>query len=112
LFDVIVTNKGDGPAKDVLIQEDVPEQLKFREGYREIEYEVGTLMPNQSRNVRLALKAKKAGKCQNVIFAIGSGGLKSQHKLKQDLAFVSWAAEPSILFRSPILEPHGQPTST
>ena len=85
LFDVIVTNKGDGPAKDVLIQEDVPEELKFREGYREIEYEVGTLMPNQSRNVRLALKAQKAGKCQNVIFASGSGGLKSQHKLNLEV---------------------------
>ena len=85
LFDVIVTNKGDGPAKDVLIQEDVPEELKFRAGYREIEYEVGTLMPNQSRNVRLALKAQKAGKCQNVIFASGSGGLKSQHKLNLEV---------------------------
>ena len=101
LFDVIVTNKGDGPAKDVLIQEDVPEQLKFREGYREIEYEVGTLMPNQSRNVRLALKAKKAGKCQNVIFAIGSGGLKSQHKLNIEVVapnLKTKSAGPSVRF--------------
>ena len=81
LFDVVVTNKGDGPARDVLIQEDVPEQLNFRDGYREIEYEIGTLAPNQSRNVRLTLKAKKPGKCQNIIFASGSGGLKSRHKL-------------------------------
>ncbi len=85
LFDVIVTNKGDGPARDVLIQEDVPEYLKFREGYNEIEYEVGTLMPNQSRSVRLALKAQKAGKMQNVIYATGSGGLKSQHKLNLEV---------------------------
>ena len=85
LLDVIVTNKGDGPAKDVLIQEDVPEQLKFREGYREIEYEVGTLMPNQSRNVRLALKALKPGRLENIIHATGSGGLKSQHKLNMEV---------------------------
>ena len=101
LFDVVVTNKGDGPAKDVLIQEDVPEELKFREGYREIEYEVGTLMPNQSRNVRLALKAKKAGKCQNVIFASGSGGLKSQHKLNLEVIAPSLKTKssgPSVRF--------------
>ena len=85
LLDVTVTNKGDGPAKDVLIQEDVPAQLKFREGYREIEYEVGTLLPNQSRNVRLALKAFKPGKLENVIHATGSGGLKSQHKLNLEV---------------------------
>jgi uncharacterized repeat protein (TIGR01451 family) len=81
MFDVVVTNRGDGPAKNVLIQEDVPSQLDFRDGFREIEYEVGTLMPNQSRNVRLMLRAKKPGKLQNLIFATGSGGLKSQHKL-------------------------------
>lgn len=85
LFDVIVTNKGDGPAKDVLIQEDVPSQLNFREGFREIEYEVGTLQPNQSRNVRLRMKAQKAGKLQNTIFVSGSGGLKSQHKLSMEV---------------------------
>ena len=95
LFDVVVTNKGDGPARDVLIQEDVPEQLNFREGYREIEYEVGTLLPNQSRNVRLALKAKKAGKCQNVIFASGSGGLKSQHKLNLEVVAPSLKTKSS-----------------
>jgi len=87
--------KGDGPARDVLIQEDVPEQLNFREGYREIEYEVGTLLPNQSRNVRLALKAKKAGKCQNVIFASGSGGLKSQHKLNLEVVAPSLKTKSS-----------------
>lgn len=85
LLDVVVTNKGDGPAKDVLIQEDVPAQLKFREGYREIEYEVGTLLPNQSRNVRLALKAFKPGKLENIIHATGSGGLKSQHKVNLEV---------------------------
>ena len=85
MIDVVVTNRGDGPAQNVLIQEDVPNQLDFRDGYREIEYEVGTLLPNQSRNVRLALRAKKAGKLQNVIFATGAGGLKSQHKLDMEV---------------------------
>lgn len=85
MIDVVVTNRGDGPAQNVLIQEDVPEQLDFRDGYREIEYEVGTLMPNQSRNIRLALRAKNPGKLENVIFATGSGGLKSQHKLNMEV---------------------------
>ena len=101
LLDVVVTNKGDGPAKDVLIQEDVPEQLKFREGYREIEYEVGTLMPNQSRSVRLALKAFKPGKLENVIHATGSGGLKSQHKLNLEVIapqLKTTSSGPSVRF--------------
>ena len=101
LLDVVVTNKGDGPAKDVLIQEDVPEQLKFREGYREIEYEVGTLLPNQSRNVRLALKAFKPGKLKNVIHATGSGGLKSQHKLDLEVIapkLKTTSSGPSVRF--------------
>jgi len=101
LFDVIVTNKGDGPARDVLIQEDVPEQLDFRDGYREIEYEVGTLLPNQSRNVRLTLQAKKPGKCQNVIFVSANGGIKSQHKLNLEVIAPSLKAKsagPNVRF--------------
>ena len=81
VFDVTVSNKGDGPARNVVIQEDVPQQLIFQEGYREIEYDVGTLPPGQSRNVRLQLQAKQAGRLKNVMFASAAGGLKAKHEL-------------------------------
>ncbi|MEM9940251.1 MAG: hypothetical protein AAF939_01600 [Planctomycetota bacterium] len=85
VFDVVVQNKGDGPANKVLIQEDVPRQLEFSEGYRELEYDVGTLMPGQSKRIQLSLRAAKVGKLQNVMYASAEGGLRAQHKLDLEI---------------------------
>ncbi len=85
VLDVVVTNKGDGPARNVMIQQDVPAQLEFPDGLpggsRGIEYEVGTLMPGKSRRVKLALKAADIGKIQNVMYASADGGLRAEHRL-------------------------------
>ena len=81
VFDVVVENKGDGPANDVIIQEEVPVNLEFSDGSPEIEYEIGTLMPGQSRRVQLGLRAAKVGKLRNVMFASAKGGLRAQHEL-------------------------------
>ncbi len=81
IFDVIVTNKGDGAAKDVVIEEDVPKQLEYQDGYRELEYEIGTLMPGQSKRVQLGLKAAEIGRTKNLIFASAAGGLRAQHEI-------------------------------
>ena len=87
IFDVIVQNKGDGPARNVVIQEDVPQQLEFQDGYRELEYDIGTLMPGQSKRVQLGLKAASIGRLKNVMFASAEGGLRARHEL--DLEVVS-----------------------
>ena len=81
VFDVVVENRGDGPATDVIIQEEVPEQLEYQAGFRQLEYEIGTLLPGQKRELRLALKAGKVGKFRNVMFATGKGGLEAKHAL-------------------------------
>ncbi len=85
ILDVIVINKGDGPAKNVLIQQQVPEQLEFPDGLpnasRGIEYEVGTLMPGKSQRVKLALKAANIGKIQSIMYASAEGGLRAKHEL-------------------------------
>jgi uncharacterized repeat protein (TIGR01451 family) len=85
ILDVIVINKGDGPAKNVLIQQKVPEQLEFPDGLpnasRGIEYEVGTLMPGKSQRVKLALKAANIGKIKSIMYASAEGGLRAQHEL-------------------------------
>ena len=85
ILDVIVINKGDGPAKNVLIQQKVPDQLEFPDGLpnasRGIEYEVGTLMPGKSQRVKLALKAANIGKIQSVMYASAEGGLRAKHEL-------------------------------
>lgn len=84
-IDVVVKNKGDGPAKNVLIQEDIPQQLAFRDNYREIEYAIGTLMPGQSKSARLALKAVKPGKIKNVMYASADGGLQANHAIDMEI---------------------------
>ena len=79
-FDVIVENTGNGPAKDVIIQEEVPELLEFQDGSRELEYEIGTLMPGQSKRVRLGLRAARVGQLRNIMFASAKGGLQAKHE--------------------------------
>ncbi len=81
VFDVIVENQGDGAATDVIISEEVPTQLEYQAGFRQLEYEVGTLMPGQKKKLRLALRAGKVGKFRNVMYASGKGGLEAKHAL-------------------------------
>ena len=81
VFDITVENKGDGPAKDVIIQEEVPDQLEYQEGFPQLEYEVGTLMPGQKRKLQLALRAGKVGAFRNVVFVSGKGGLEAKHEI-------------------------------
>ena len=85
VFDVIVENKGDGPATNVIVQEDVPEQLVYADGYRELEYEIGTLLPGQSKRVQLGLKAAQIGRLRNVMFASASGGLRAKHEIDMEV---------------------------
>jgi uncharacterized repeat protein (TIGR01451 family) len=85
IFDVMISNKGNGPAKDVLIQEDVPPQLQYQDGFRELEYEVGTLMPGQSKRIQLALKAAAVGRLRNVVVASAAGGQRVQHELEMEV---------------------------
>ncbi len=85
ILDVVVTNKGDGAANNVLIQEDVPNQLEYQGGYRELEYEIGTLLPGQSKRVKLGLKAAQIGRTKNLIFASAAGGLRAQHEIELEV---------------------------
>lgn len=84
-LEIVVENRGDGPANGVIIQEDVPEQLAFPNGFRELEYEIGTLAPGQSRKINLSLKAVKSGRLRNVLFASADGGLKEQHSIEMEV---------------------------
>lgn len=80
IFDVVVENTGNGPARDVVIQEEVPELLEYQDGSRELEYEVGTLLPGQSRRLQLGLRAARVGRLKNIMFASAKGGLQSKHQ--------------------------------
>jgi uncharacterized repeat protein (TIGR01451 family) len=52
----------------------VPEGLAHAAG-RELEYEVGTLKPGESRQLQLTLKADKAGLIENTLILRGDGNL-------------------------------------
>ena len=92
ILDIDVKNEGDGAARDVIIQEDLPDGLQFSEGFRELEYAVGTLGPGQSRKVRLELKAAKIGKYRNVLVAHAGGGLQTQHAIDVEVIAPSLVA--------------------
>lgn len=84
-IDIVVKNDGDGPANNVMIQEDLPPQLLFSEGYRELEYAIGTLAPGQSKNVNLVLKAAEIGPFRNTMVAHADGGLQDQHSIDMEV---------------------------
>lgn len=78
---ILVENPGSGAAAGVVIEEDVPEGLEH-DGGRELEYEVGTLNPGQSRRLDLQMRASKPGIIQNTIHVRGEGNLVAQHDIQ------------------------------
>ena len=84
-FDIVVKNDGDGPATNVMIQEDLPPQLEFAQGYRELEYAIGSLAPGQSKNINLVLKAAEIGPFRNTMVAHADGGLQDQHSIDMEV---------------------------
>jgi uncharacterized repeat protein (TIGR01451 family) len=70
-----LTNTGTGAATGVLLREAVPDLLQHPAG-AEVEYEVGTLKPGESRELDLVMHSVKAGRAQNMLSAIGEGSLR------------------------------------
>ena len=63
-----VSNPGTGAAEDVILQADIPAELVHRMG-RELDYNIGTLQPNESRTVRLHLAAEQVGVTKHAVRA-------------------------------------------
>ncbi|MEE2641924.1 MAG: hypothetical protein VX768_14955 [Planctomycetota bacterium] len=81
-FMVTVTNKGDGVARDVKIEDEVPHGFAFGRGTGErIAYEVGNLGPGDSRDVVLTLKAVAQGRYTNEVRARVGKTIVSTHRL-------------------------------
>jgi len=76
-FEITISNPGTGVAKNVLLEEDVPDGLSHPAG-RELEYEIGTLKPGESRKLELTLKAAKPGVVRNTIVVRGDGNLVAE----------------------------------
>jgi uncharacterized repeat protein (TIGR01451 family) len=71
-----ISNPGSGPAGGIVLSEQVPAGFKHPGG-EELEFEVGTLKPGESRELELSLTAVQPGKATNVLKAVGEAGLEA-----------------------------------
>lgn len=78
---ITISNPGTGPATGVIIEEDVPAGLVHAAG-SQLEYDIGTLRPGETKHLDLALRAEKPGLVQNTIRVRGEGGLAAQHAVQ------------------------------
>jgi len=75
-----ISNPGTGAAENVILEENVPEQFSHPAG-SELEFEVGTLRPGESRTAKLTLRAAKAGVVENIVNVRGAGNLAKEEKV-------------------------------
>ena len=81
---ITVKNTGSGAATNVVVEENVPEGFTHPAG-SELEYELGTLAPGESRNLELTLVAAKAGRVENLILARGDANLLAEDRLPTEV---------------------------
>lgn len=72
-----LSNPGSGAANAVMLTETVPQGLTHAAG-RELEFELGTLKPGETRELDLALTAADAGMTTNIIKAEGEANLVAE----------------------------------
>jgi len=72
-----ISNPGTGRAQGVILRERIPLGLQHPAG-EELEYEVGDLAPQESREVSLVLRATKAGQVLNELVAFADGNLQAE----------------------------------
>jgi uncharacterized repeat protein (TIGR01451 family) len=88
-----VTNSGSGTATGVILESQLPPQLEHPGG-PELEYEIGSLKPNESREIDLPLIAGKAGRAENMLVVRGDGNLTAQGQA--DLEVLAPALEVNV----------------
>lgn len=76
-LEITVTNTGNGAASNVVIEEDVPEGFVHAAG-RELEHELGTIPPQESRRLTLILESTTPGVFENRLAVRGDGNLYEQ----------------------------------
>ena len=76
---ITVSNPGSGIAENVVLEEHVPKGFRHPAG-AELEYEVGDLAPNESRELTLILEAVHPGPVINMITARGEPSLNAENQ--------------------------------
>lgn len=81
-FLVTIKNNGDGVARNVSVEDEVPDGFVFGNGKgKRLAYQVGNLAPGASRNVTLTLRADTAGRYVNEVRAKMGKTIAATHKL-------------------------------
>ena len=83
-FSVKVANSGTGVARNVVLEEIVPEQLEHPDG-RELELAIDKLNPGEVRQFDLTLKAAQAGQVINRLVARGAGDLSVRQDVELEV---------------------------
>jgi uncharacterized repeat protein (TIGR01451 family) len=77
LVNIVVSNPGSGDATNIVVEADIPIELSHVAG-NELEYQIGTLRPGQSKQLQLRLLAKTAGIIQNILTVRGKGQIENR----------------------------------
>lgn len=83
-------NPGTGAATNVMLSEDVPAALRHPAG-AELEFEVGTLEPGETRRIDLRMTAAAAGRVQNLVTVVADGDLRAEESVEFEIVAPSLA---------------------
>ncbi len=78
-LNITISNPGTGVAEGVVLEAHVPEGFQHPAG-NELEYEVGTLRPRESRQLELILTAARPGAYDHLLMARAEGNLRTEHR--------------------------------
>lgn len=74
-FQITVTNRGNGPAMNVVVTDAFDPGFVHQTGSAPVELPIGTLGPGQSQTVPIVLTPQTAGRLCNRVTAVAEGGL-------------------------------------
>ncbi len=80
----VARNTGDGDAHDVVLQNLIPVGFEHPAG-TDLEYDIGTLKPGETKEIDLQLNAKKPGVYQNVASLKTEGGFRAEAKVSLEV---------------------------
>lgn len=83
-------NPGTGAATNVMLSEDVPAALRHAAG-AELEFEVGTLEPGETRRIDLRMTAAAAGRVNNQVTVVADGDLRAEESVEFEVVAPSLA---------------------
>lgn len=83
-YDIKVSNVGSGTATGIVLVEHLAENLEHPAG-DELEYDIGTLKPDEARELRLTLRAVGPGTVRDTITAQGDGNVKAEEDVELEV---------------------------